>query len=142
MFKVKIDGLESVLKKVEKYDKALGEGVINVLSEGAENIAANARARAPKGRTKRLANSIIADTSQPYRKSVSVFAPHAPFVEFGTGSRVFDSPFQFTPAMKEYAMDFFVSGKGRMPAAPFLFPAYTAEIIQIRNRLRKLFFDI
>ncbi len=141
MFKAKIEGLNAVLKKIEQYNKALAEGVDLELNEAAINIANNARILAPKGKTKELANSIGFDISKKYNKSVFVDASYAAFVEFGTGSRVFDAPFQFTPEMKDYAREFFVSGKGKMPARPYLFPSYTKELIQIRTRLKRLFFS-
>lgn len=142
MFTVKIQGLESVLKKIERYDKALGEGVINELSQGAKNIAAVAKVNAPTGKTGALAASGGFDISQPYRKSIFFTAPYAPYVEFGTGSKVFQSVngFAFTPEMKDFAREFYVNGMGRMPARPYLFPAYSAEIVQIRKRIRNLFF--
>lgn len=144
MFKIKIHGLSEVLKRIESYDKKLADGVDDILSQGAVNIAETARLRAPKGKSGALSASIMADTSMKYRKLVSVGVSYAPFVEFGTGSRVFDTKngFTFTKEMRDYAMDFYVSGKGRLPATPFLFPAYTEEILKIRKQIKKLFFDI
>ncbi len=141
MFKAKIEGLSSVLRKIESYDKKLAVDVDVILSEGMNNVAINAAILAPVGKSGALGGYIKADTSVKYHKSVTVYAPYAAYVEFGTGSRVFDSPFQFTPEMKAYAMDFFVTGRGRMPARPFLFPAYTAEVIKIRQRIKQLFFS-
>lgn len=141
MFKTKIQGLAGVLKKIESYDKKLAVDVDNILSQGAINIADRAAQLAPVGKSGALGNYIRADTSQKFNKSVSVFAPYAAFVEFGTGSRVFDTGFNFTPEMRAYAMDFYVSGRGRLPPSPFLFPAYTEEVIKIKERIKKLFFS-
>lgn len=140
MFKTTIQGLSGVLKKIESYDKKLAADVDDILSEGANNIARSAAARAPKGKSGALAASISADTSMKYRKAVTVGVSYGPFVEFGTGSRVFDTGFQFTPEMRAYAMEFYVSGKGRLPPSPFLFPAYTEEVIKIKERIKQLFF--
>lgn len=143
MFKTTIQGLAGVLKKIESYDKKLATDVDDILSEGANNIASAARIRAPKGKSGALAASISADTSMKYRKTVGVGVSYAPFVEFGTGVRVFDNKdgFTFTPEMRAYAMDFYVSGKGRLPSSPFLFPAYEAEVIEIKKRIKKLLFS-
>jgi hypothetical protein len=54
-------GLESVLKRIEKYDKALSTGIDKVLDDGIENIANNARNFAPQGKTGHLRASISAD---------------------------------------------------------------------------------
>lgn len=143
MFKTTIQGLAQVLKKIESYDKKLATDVDDILSEGANNIARSAAARAPKGKSGALAASISSDTSMKYRKSVSVGVSYGPFVEFGTGSKVFDTKggFTFTPEMRTYAMDFYVSGKGRLPPSPFLFPAYEEEVIKIKQEIKKLFFS-
>jgi HK97 gp10 family phage protein len=46
-------------------------------------------------------------------------APYAPYVEFGTGkNKVIPLGFE------DYAMQFYVNGKGTMEAQPFLIPAY------------------
>ena len=46
-------------------------------------------------------------------------APYAPYVEFGTGSNV-----RIPEGFGAYAMQFFVNGKGRMKAQPYLIPAF------------------
>ena len=140
MFKAKIEGLNDVLKKIEQYDKALAEGVDLELTEAAVNIANKARVAAPKGNSGQLAASIGSDVSRKYNKSVFASAPYSAYVEFGTGAKVFKGPFQFTPSMKAYAREFYISGKGKLPAMPYLFPAYTAEVIELRKRLKRLFF--
>ena len=50
-------------------------------------------------------------------------APYAPYVEFGTGSGVV-----IPEGFGAFAMQYFVSGKGRMKAQPYLIPAF------IRNK--------
>ena len=56
---------------------------------------------------------------------------YAPYQEFGTGANV-DIP----KGLEEYAMEFYVNGKGRLPANPFLFPAFFDETKDFVKRLR------
>lgn len=141
-FTFRIDGLRETLKRIESYDKALAEGVVKELDRGAVNIATRAIINAPKGKTGRLAASIGYNISQPYQKSVYAGAFYSPYVEFGTGLNVFKakSGFVFTPEMKEFAKEFYVNGMGRMPAQPFLFPAFEYEKPKIIERIKGLFF--
>ncbi len=139
-----MEGLESVIKNIEAYSIELGTAVDEELSTGAINIAERARADAPIGKTGALGNYVKASTGEKYNKTVDVFAPYAAYVEFGTGSRVFESilgankGFQFSDDMKEFAMEFYVSGKGRMPASPFLVPAFEIEKVNIIKNIRSI----
>jgi HK97 gp10 family phage protein len=46
-------------------------------------------------------------------------APYAPYVEFGTGSGVV-----IPQGFSDFAMQFYVNGKGTMKAQPYLIPAF------------------
>lgn len=139
-FKTKIEGLEEVIRRIEDYSKTMGDDIDEELSVGAQNIAQRARQDAPIGRTGALGNYIRASVTERYNKQVEAFAPYSAYVEFGTGSRVFEakSGFMFTPEMKEFAHEFYVNGKGRQPAQPFLFPAFEVEKLEIIRRIRAI----
>lgn len=66
---------------------------------------------------------------------------YAPYVEFGTGSKVFISEgetFRFNSADKQYASQF-RRGPGRNATArPFLFPAFYKNRNKIVDKLKKL----
>lgn len=141
MFNVEIKGLNQVLSNTEKYSKDLANGIDQELSTAAENVAVMAKVRAPKGRTGELVSSISANISTKFSKSISASAPHAPFVEFGTGVRVFKTPeFNFTPEVRAYAREFFVSGKGRQFPHPFLFPSLEVEKPRLITRIKERLF--
>jgi HK97 gp10 family phage protein len=141
MFKTEIKGLKELQVKLEQYDKNLANKIDEQLSIGAENIAVLAKSKAPVGRSGKLGASISADVSQRFSKSISVGVPYGAFVEFGTGSKVFKTPeFNFTPEMKAYALEFFVSGKGKQPASPFLFPSLEIEKKRIIFRIKEVLF--
>ena len=138
MFKAKFTGLKEVITRLEQFDKKLALGVDEELSKGALNISLQARLRCPKGRRQRIASSIAADIASKYRKTVTVGVSFAPFVEFGTGVRVFQTPeFNFTPEMREYAREFYVNGLGKEPARPFLLPSFEVEKPQILKRIKE-----
>ncbi len=141
MYNVSIQGLPEVLQKIESYSKELADGIDNDLSTAAKNTAALAIARAPFGRTGQLKGSIRANTTIRFSKTVSATVIHAPYVEFGTGLKVFKTPsFNFTPEMRAYAREFYVSGRGREPAQPFLFPSLEIEKVRLINRIKERLF--
>jgi len=58
---------------------------------------------------------------------------YAPYMEFGTGNYAASYVKSLEPEWEALAATFFVSGKGRIPARPFMVPAirkHTPEIIQ------------
>lgn len=64
---------------------------------------------------------------------------YAPYVEFGTG-RYAAKFTAMNPDIKEYAMTFFVSGKGRTKAQPSLFPAVRIAVREMYVKLRQMGF--
>ena len=141
MFKAEIKGLKELQLKIERYDKDLSVRIDKELSDGAENIAVMARSKAPKGRSGKLGASISADVTRKFNKSISVGVIYAPYVEFGTGVKVFQNPsFNFTPEMRLYAREFYVTGKGKQPAHPFLFPSFVIEKKRIIDRIKQVLF--
>lgn len=137
-FTFKVQGLADTLKKFEKLDKDLSDKIDKQLDNSSKNVAAAARTDAPIGRRKILVSSIGYNISERFEKSIFALAPYAPYVEFGTGSRVFENTrgFTFNANTRAYARGFFVSGKGRQPAQPYLFPAFEREKIVLLNRIK------
>ena len=60
-------------------------------------------------------------------------APYAPYVEFGTGSGVV-----IPEGFGAFAMQYFVSGKGRMKAQPYLIPAFIKNKKIFLRDMRKI----
>lgn len=70
--------------------------------------------------------------------AVGFSASYAAYEEFGTG------PYTEVPnGLDEFAMEFFVSGKGHSPAHPYLLPAFFEErdkaIVTLEEAIRKHF---
>lgn len=138
-FKANIQGLDATLKRIEQYNKALASGVDEILTEGANNIAAQAKSTVRKD-TEALANSIGVDATVHNSKVVGTDLVYGAYLEFGTGEHVFDGPFPFSDEQKEFAKQFYVSGKGRLHSHPYLFPALATETPKILAKVRRLFF--
>lgn len=140
-FRSEIKGMKELRDKIGRYNKSLAVDVDTVLSQGAMDIAAKARELAPEGFKGTLKNSISANIGDHDSKSISADAYYAAYVEFGTGSRVFQNNrgFTFSQEMKEFAKQFYVNGKGREPARPFMFPALEEGKVNIIKNIKKLF---
>lgn len=117
----KLKGLKSVRGELKalrkKADRAMNRGIIKT----AHDIKDSARASAPvdMGNLKR---SIDVETKEntTFVYADPILAPHAPYVEFGTG----DFAVAPAPEYNEYMREFFVTGKGTTRPQPYLFPAY------------------
>lgn len=70
--------------------------------------------------------------------TVGFSASYAPYQEFGTGPYV-EVPIGF----EDFAMEFYVNGKGHTPAQPFLLPAFFEErdkaVVTLEEAIRKHF---
>jgi len=60
-------------------------------------------------------------------------APYAPYVEFGTGINV-----SIPQGFSDFAMQFYINGKGTMKAQPFLIPAYLKYRKVFLSDMRKI----
>src|SRR5688500_4218860 len=130
-FTIKTKGLDSVLRNAEKIAKDKAHGIDTELDTAAINIHSDARGR-PKGN---LASQIYSDTSKRFSKSVGVGNPIGAYIEFGTGQHVFKGPYSFTPEEKQFAKQFYVSGKGKTPSHPYMFPSFHEEIPKLLQRI-------
>ena len=136
-FTIQVKGLSQVLRNIERYDRKVAEVVDNELSKSAVNIQNRAR-QLSEGK---VSASVSADTSKKYKKEVGSNLFYAPYVEFGTGQKVFrNTRHQFSAAEKAYARNFYVSGKGTTGSNPYLFPAFTEEIPRLMNNIKRAFF--
>lgn len=135
-FTLRTQGLDKVLRNAEKWAKDKTDKVDRELDTAVQNIAADARSRSAGS----VSGNISADTSQKFRKSVGVNNKIGAYVEFGTGSKVFQGPYNFTGEERRFARLFYVSGKGKTPSKPYLFPSFHAEIPKLIGRIKKVIF--
>lgn len=77
-----------------------------------------------------------ASTPDTLRVEIAVSLFYAAYIEFGTG--IFAA--SYVPSLpqnwQKLARTFFVSGKGRTPNKPFLFPAIEINIERLKERLK------
>lgn len=120
MANIKIEGLEKTLARfdVKKYEPQIQQCFdkfgLRVELEAKQAVIVD------EGRLK---GSIF---QQPGRLSstVGASADYAAYVEFGTGRFAAAYVPQLPPEWQALALTFYVNGKGRLPAHPFLYPAF------------------
>ena len=163
--KVDTKDLQRVLRKLEDAESQIRQKGEIAIEASARKIESQAKRNAPTGVSNRLKASIDVRGSKLERE-VFTDVKYAPFVEFGTKSKV-DIP----PGLEGYAMQFKGSGGGSFKdfeasikrwaqlkgipeeavypimksilhkgtkAQPFLFPAFFAEQPQLIKKLKKV----
>lgn len=124
-------GLKELLSGLDKVADNVVKGLDQEMGASAKQIARDAKRNAPKNMGD-LANSISDDRKGELNYEIVAQKFFAPFVEFGTGTKV-DVP----PGLEEYAMQFYRGPGVNLPAHPFLFPAYEEERKKLVDRLKK-----
>jgi HK97 gp10 family phage protein len=129
---VKLKGNKALLNKLKAVGQVGKDLIEEEVFSSLHEIRNEAVSRVPVD-TGILKNSIVVQNEKLSGK-VIVNAKYAPYVEFGTGTRV-DIP----EGLKDYAIKF--KGKGikevNLPAQPFLFPAWFRETKELMINLEK-----
>ena len=103
------------------------------------NVVADARVTvnsiaADEGTLKNLINYTYSDGETKIFSN----AGYSAYVEFGTGVFAAGYVASLPADLQAYAMQFFVNGKGRLPARPFLFPAYFKNLAILKERIKNI----
>lgn len=132
---IKLEGNSAFIKAIQKFDKESTEFLKDEIQITLDQTYNRALVAAPAdlGGGAGLRGSAYKDVAG-LKGEVGFRQKYAAYVEFGTGSKV-DIP----EGLKKYAMDFYVSGKGRLPAKPYLFPAFFDETRKFVERLKQRF---
>ena len=136
---ISVQGMNVLLRKIAEANKEVQAKVKRANQITSLNIERNAKRRAPVGKQPGeggLRSAIVPDHSGT-EANVEVKVDYAQYVEFGTGAFAREYLASKDKDLREYAMTFFETGKGRMPAQPFLFPAAEAERPKHVERMRK-----
>lgn len=148
-FNIEIQGLKELQDRMKAAPANIRKYIAAEVRDGAQAIAAEAKQRAP-GDTGILRNLIAAAPINDLTWEVVSAANYSAYVEFGTGTEVFEtdlSPFSkgatpglysFTEDEKEYASQFFVNGKGYMPPHPYFFVTVHRITPIIVERMKKV----
>lgn len=117
---IKIEGLEKTLARldVKKYEPQIQECFnnfgIRVELHAKQNVVVD---------DGRLKNSIFQEPGR-LSSTVGATANYAAYVEFGTGPLAAAYVPQLPKEWQDLALTFYVNGKGRLPAHPYLYPAF------------------
>ena len=137
---ISVQGMNVLLRKIAKADKEVQAKVKRANQITSLNIERGAKQNAPTnkkiGAGGRLRSAIVADHSGK-EANVEVKVKYAQYLEFGTGAFAAEYLSTKDKDLREYAMTFYETGKGRIPAQPFLFPAAEAERPKHIERMRK-----
>jgi len=134
---ISVQGMNVLLRKIAKADKEVQAKVKRANQITSLNIERQAKRNATKSvDTGRLRSAIVPDHSGT-EANVEVKVKYAQYVEFGTGAFAAEYLATKDKDLREYAMTFFETGKGRVTARPFLFPAAEAERPKHIERMRK-----
>jgi len=133
MFKVR--GLNSVLKEVNNLrntDKVVQDELQTIADEIMRKAVSRVHVRSGHLKSTAYVNKV--DNGWV----VGFSASYAAYEEFGTG------PYTEVPqGMDEFAMQFFVNGKGHSPAHPYLLPAFFEErdkaVVTLEEAIRRHF---
>lgn len=137
---VEIKGLDKLITKVKKMKASLQEDVDAELTASALNIDNMAKSLSPAnfGGGGGLRGKFYVETGQKFTKVVGNSSEYAAYQEFGTGLHAENYVPSLPKDWQKYAMTFFVNGKGRVPAHPFMYPAYEVERPLLIKRIKKI----
>lgn len=137
MCAIRINGLQAAFDQLNRLEQDIKDTINDVLGGVGEDILSDAIAAAPDNLGALKASGGL--QRSPDQLSIKIYfsIKYAPYVEFGTG------PLTEPPVgYEDYALEFFVSGKGYTPPQPFLFPSvfrHFPEIVpKIQTALQKL----
>mgnify|MGYP001553621950 CR=1 FL=1 len=134
---ISVQGMNVLLRKIAKANGEVQAKVKRANQITSLNIERQAKRNATQTVDKGdLRRAIVPDHSGT-EANVEVKIKYAQYVEFGTGAFAAEYLSTKDKDLREYAMTFFETGKGRMPAQPFLFPAAEAERPKHIERMRK-----
>lgn len=132
-------GYNELKKQLRDLENVVENDIKEVLKKGANDILQRALSRVPVDKGILKSSGGIEETDNGWVFKVYFSAKYAPYQEFGTGALT-----EVPLGLEDYAMEFFVSGKGFTPAQPFLFPAFfdfrdaiVKEVNDLLNRATK-----
>jgi HK97 gp10 family phage protein len=114
---IEFKGFDELKKRLSSMEKKMVEDIDSILDVNAEDIATNAKQRAPVDEGN-LRQSISADNSRLLEKHITVNAFYAAFLEFGTGKYAAEYVGSLPPNWQTFAAQF--RGKTGRPFDAFL----------------------
>lgn len=125
----RVEGLEAFKKGLKSYAELMQKDADTQLKDVTNAIATSAKGRA---KSESVASTISAvKTDEGY--AVTTQGEISAYLEFGTGNFAKALLSTYPKDWTDMARRFFISGAGRMPAQPYLYPSYQEK----RNELIK-----
>jgi HK97 gp10 family phage protein len=136
---IQVKGLDEAIKALAKYGEEVKIDTAKAMNTSMIAVESNAKRGAPVD-TGRLRASIV--TTKAKKEDLVartvVGANYGPYIEFGTGAYARDYLASQDAEMQRYAMQFYVNGLGKLPAQPFLFPAWESERPKFEKAVKEL----
>jgi HK97 gp10 family phage protein len=130
---LKLQGNTALIQKFKKLSNESKEIVQEELNVTIDDIYNQSQTKAPAdmGGGGGIRSSAYKDVGQ-LTGVVGYRNRYAAYQEFGTGTKV-----KIPKGLEDYSMTFYVNGKGRLPANPFLFPAFFEQTKKFVERIGK-----
>lgn len=126
MARVIIGGMDGLKKRLNKMSVVTQDAIKLQVLDSATAIQMNAISAAPAGLKGRIDSTPL---NSGYASEIGVqSSTNIPvYVEFGTGASAAAYVPTLPKEIQEYARQFYVNGKGRIKAQPYLIPAFLRE---------------
>lgn len=136
---IKLTGLDEVLKKlgVKNLEKEITQTLM-AFGRDVERDAKNNLSLHGTVDFGFLSNSIGSESLAPLSVRIFAHKDYAAFVEFGTGPFAAEYVPSLEPEWQALAKLFYVNGNGRMPAQPYLHPAFEKNLPVLMEDLKDL----
>jgi len=129
-------GIDKLIGELKNYNEKVYIGIDNAMQESARNVQRQAIMDAPSNMGTLRRSIDVKPIKEESWSGYEIFSllPYAPYVEFGTGTRV-----TIPTGYEEYAMQF----KGQkeivgMNAQPYLIPNFEMEKANLMANLKKI----
>lgn len=139
-----IKGLDTALAAFERKFQAFEAAVIKVIEETGTRIKTDAASNAAgigffdlSGNWVQLNGDVKGnafDSGKGYRIWVDAGKMGA-YIEFGTGEYARSTVGLYDQEWRDMAYEFYVNGKGKLPARPYMYPAYVKNTTGLRDKL-------
>jgi hypothetical protein len=147
-FTFKSEGLDKALKRLQERAETLESDVDGAIEGAIKDIETKAKARVTSFSHVGVDGGTGLQTTwvKPYQivtensKGWALENKNkvAPYLEFGTGTYVFQGEYWVTDELARYAMDFYVNGKGRLQPHPFLYNSAFEQLPKLVEDLKNL----
>jgi hypothetical protein len=138
---VKQNAIFNKLKRdLNKYSEDLINQLDAEIGASVEDMAREAKIKAPAGPTGRLRSSIYAKKDENAKLAYNLKAAvrYAAYVEFGTGPEAQKYTASIDPEWEEYADQFRTSNPGHTRPKPFFYPAVRSIFPQMVKRIEDI----